>query len=316
MLWLIGIDEAGYGPNLGPLVQAAVAVRVPDERCLWEHLAAAVRKADDHDDGRVLIDDSKRVNEGPHGLARLELGVASALTTHWGERLRQLLGGVACGPSLDDLAGEPWFGPDEPLPAAAGADQIAAVAERLTAAVRACGLEFRAARCMVTPAPRFNALLDRWRSKATVLGHGLIALLKETASLECAGEPVTFVIDKHGGRNFYAAMIHEAFSDGWVRAVRESAEASEYCVDGLGRDLRLLFRPKADGNSLPVALASMLAKYLREVFMLQFNRYWLTHAPGLKPTAGYPGDAARFYEGIRPAMERLGISESAVWRRK
>src|SRR5207302_10198734 len=132
----------------------------------------AVRKADAPDDGRVLIDDSKRVNEGPHGLAKLELGVASSLTAHWSKRLRQLLGGVACGPSLDDLAGEPWFGPDEPLPAAAGAEQIGAAAERLADAVQACDLEFRTARCIVTPAPRFNALLDRWRSKATVLGHG------------------------------------------------------------------------------------------------------------------------------------------------
>jgi len=42
----------------------------------------------------------------------------------------------------------------------------------------------------------------------------------------------------------------------------------------------------------------------------------LFRSQGLKPTAGYPGDAARFYEGIRPAMERLGVQESAVWRRK
>ena len=41
-----------------------------------------------------------------------------------------------------------------------------------------------------------------------------------------------------------------------------------------------------------MALASMLAKYLREVFMRQFNRFWLGHVDGLKPTAGYPGDCA------------------------
>ena len=31
MPWVVGIDEAGYGPNLGPLVQSAVALRLPDD---------------------------------------------------------------------------------------------------------------------------------------------------------------------------------------------------------------------------------------------------------------------------------------------
>ena len=45
MPWVVGIDEAGYGPNLGPLVQAAVALRLPDDDLAgWTTLASRVRR--------------------------------------------------------------------------------------------------------------------------------------------------------------------------------------------------------------------------------------------------------------------------------
>ena len=41
MSWMIGVDEAGYGPNLGPLVVAASAWQVePDSVELVHRLAA------------------------------------------------------------------------------------------------------------------------------------------------------------------------------------------------------------------------------------------------------------------------------------
>ena len=93
-------------------------------------------------------------------------------------------------------------------------------------------------------------------------------------------------------------------------------ERSVYSVVGLSRDLRLTFEPRADRRYFCVAVASMVSKYLRKLLMLEFNRFWQGHVPGLKPTAGYPGDAARFLEAIRPVLERLQIAEPTVWRRR
>ena len=69
----------------------------------------------------------------------------------------------------------------------------------------------------------------------------------------------------------------------------------------------LTIQPRADTEHFCVALASMASKYLRELLMLEFNRFWQSHVADLKPTAGYPGDAARFHEAIRPAARHSGL---------
>jgi len=129
-------------------------------------------------------------------------------------------------------------------------------------------------------------------------------------------DPLEIVVDKHGGRNNYAAMLQQAFSEGLVMAREEGMSRSVYQVLGLERRIELTIQPRADGEYLCVALASMVSKYVRELLMLEFNRFWEAQVPGLKPTAGYPGDAARFYEEIRPAALKLGIPEQIIWRRR
>jgi hypothetical protein len=67
MAYLIGTDEAGYGPNLGPLVisgsvwQVDDGVRSEDLYGLLEGaVAAALRELGTGGDGRCAIADSKR----------------------------------------------------------------------------------------------------------------------------------------------------------------------------------------------------------------------------------------------------------------
>jgi hypothetical protein len=303
MPWVVGIDEAGYGPNLGPLVQAAVAVRLPDcDPAGWETLKECVRRRCDPADDRLLIDDSKKVYAGANGFALLGHGV---LAVHDPRplTLQQLIEQTVLHPCVNDLCAEAWFRGDDRLVVS----DLPPLRERSW---------FHAARSVIVPAPRFNRLLDEHRSKAVALALGLADLMTSAVAMLPPGEPVVFHCDKMGGRNYYASLLQRAFPDGWVVALKESADESRYRIANLDHDIEIIFRPRSDAASVAVALASMTAKYLREICMIQFNAFWAQHVPGLKPTAGYPGDAKRFFDAIRPAMERVGISQDAVWRKK
>src|SRR5436305_744422 len=105
---VVGIDEAGYGPNLGPLVMTAQACAVPAALAggdLWAALRPVVRRHGERDDGRLLLDDSKLVYAA--GLRALEQAVRAALGRA-GESLADCLEALAPA-SHAALRGEPWY---------------------------------------------------------------------------------------------------------------------------------------------------------------------------------------------------------------
>jgi hypothetical protein len=314
--WIIGIDEAGYGPNLGPFVMTAVACRVHAEQGdadLWDLLRPAVRRAGEPE-GRLLVADSKVVYSTARGLAGLERGVLATLWHPAASCLATLVD-RACPEDRDDLHAEPWYRGTHALPCHVPPAEVVGHAAGFAQASAAAGVCDWWARSVVVCTPRFNTLVDGAASKGAVLGHALGRLLQSARDLP-GTEDLAFFVDKHGGRNTYAAFIQHALSGGAVVAHREGMAQSVYEVIGLGRGVQLTFQPRAESACFCVALASMASKYLRELFMLEFNAFWQQHIPGLKPTAGYPTDAARFFQAIRPAIPKLGLDEAALWRRK
>ncbi len=319
MAWLVGIDEAGYGPNLGPLVMTAVACRVADPAAdLWHALRGAVRRHGERDDGRLLVADSKLVYSTARGLAWLEKAVLAALLRSAGPMLFLDLATLLNLVSRDaaaELHAEMWYSGASSLPLACDPDELAEARAQLDAACGDACVAPEFCRSVVVCAPRFNDLTDARDSKAAALGHGLSLLLRACLE-ETAAEPMTVVVDKHGGRNRYAGLLWEALPGAVLLPREEGTQRSVYDIAGFDRPLRVTFAPRADGDHFPVALASMVSKYLREALMGEFNAFWQGQVPGLKATAGYPGDAARFFAEIRPALEKLGVAERQVWRRR
>jgi ribonuclease HII len=320
MPWIVGIDEAGYGPNLGPFVMTSVACRIPEELVganLWKVLKKAVRRPGSANNGRLLIEDSKIVYSPPGGLLALETGVLAALFLPKLEELSTAGRFLeALCPSHSDLRSEPWYAGVRSVPVVADLADVQTAAARFVRVCQAQTVHFGLIRSVIICPRQFNALLDQWGSKGAVLGQALADLLQCNLCSENDGEPVSVLVDKHGGRNTYIAILQDALPQGFVLARGESMERSVYEVLGLQRPVTIVIQPRADAEQFCVALASMVSKYVRELLMCDFNEFWQEQMPGVIPTAGYPGDASRFYEAIRPAIARLGIPEPALWRRK
>ena len=121
--------------------------------------------------------------------------------------------------------------------------------------------------------------------------------------------------DKHGGRSKYAGLIQAILTDEFLAIGEEKPENSDYSFRERERDVFIRFQAKGE-SFLPTALASMVSKYLREVFMMLWNDFWQLKIPDIKPTKGYPVDAKRFKSEIASVQAELGIEDHLIWRNK
>ncbi|MFM7564960.1 MAG: hypothetical protein ACKO81_18245 [Planctomycetota bacterium] len=342
MPYLIGIDEAGYAPNLGPLVIGGTLWHVPEADCdLYHLLRGAVSRSGSA--RKVAIADSKELHT-PDSIQNLETNLWAvcpqfqavekrALTNLLREHspdlpLEQLADRVAQSsflwgesdaiPTLHaqfesdpSTTACPLELPHEPL-----AENHATVAQRFAG----CCEEQSVRLLRVVSAPlypaAFNDLSERLGNKSNLLTALSLQLAGELlGSIPNDPEPVTIFCDKHGGRNRYAAAVERHLSPLPPAHECETAEVSRYRFHSGQRDVRIQFA--AGGESqMPVALASMYLAYIRELCMAAFNRYWQREVPGLEPTKGYPADAKRFREAIEPLVAARGWEEHSWWRQR
>lgn len=321
---LIGTDEAGYGPNLGPLTVAATAWHLPDgvePLDLWKELESVLTSAPQRGDQRLFVADSKKVFSPGEGLESLEVAVLAFLnlinvdTASIDQVCRAISMPAQAAPFSHAYQAEPWnTTPGLALPVDSSDDHITEWVATLNAELEKRGIRLLGIRARIMFPEEFNELVAQTDSKGVVLSNTTLQLVRDLAD-SCAtdaesGNKATLVVcDKHGGRNRYDELISQHFDDQFVFRLEESREKSRYRMGSID----FCFRTKAE-ELLPVALASMVAKYTREVLMHQFNQFWATHIPGLKPTQGYPLDAKRFREDIAAAVESLKIPIVQLWR--
>jgi hypothetical protein len=209
----------------------------------------------------------------------------------------------------------PWHeAGNERLPVACQSADCAADAEKLSAACGRAEIQLLGIRATMVQPERFNDLIDEHDGKGGALSEMTLRLVARLlASLP--PEPTYIVCDKHGGRNRYLELLQGRFGDDLVEVRQESRAASVYRFGPVERRVEICFRTCGE-EFLPAALASMTAKYVRELSMRAFNAFWQAELPALRPTAGYPGDSRRFHRDIRAVQRRLKIPNRVLWRNR
>jgi len=320
MAIVAGIDEAGYGPTLGPLVVTMVALEVPDGLAadgVWDALSGTVARKSGRRDARLVVDDSKKVFSQTTGLECLEESVLSFLGVSGSnvDGFRDLLQALTASDGAE-LTEYPWFRDrDLALPVASEASHIESHVDSATRACAAAGVRVAAIRCVPIQVGEYNRQVARMRNKSLVLFRACQTLLQHLRS-ECGPRSCQVFVDKHGGRNRYGYLLLRAFHDCQVRKLEEGPQVSRYDIAWLGGHMTVSFLEKGDALYFPIALASMVSKYVRELCMKLFNEFWQERVAGLAPTAGYPQDAARFLAQISNVERRLAIDRTVMVRAK
>jgi hypothetical protein len=303
---LLGIDEAGYGPLLGPLVVSGVALSLPEPLLradLWQVLGKAVAKEKRRLSGRILITDSKKAYSPASGVDTLRRSVLACLAARSEalmipESSADLLQTVCpnCGPRLADY---PWYQDLADSPLGGNRDDI-----HLAAAVLHKTLSEHSVR-LATPRSRcldvgfYNKQVDIVRNKAAVLFTEVCTLIQQSLDELPSGQTLQVVVDRQGGRSGYRPVLQRMFPGMELAILREDDSLSSYELLGRGKTLRIHFPVGAEMRCLPVALASMLSKYVREVLNESMNRFFCNECADLRPTAGYWQDGQRFIKDLK-----------------
>ena len=312
MALLVGIDEAGYGPLLGPLVVSSAALTVPDELLkadMWKVLKSSVSKTKRGLAGRLLIADSKKVFNRKAGCGHLRRGVISAIRCL--DRGYEIPGNVKelaeilCPASLARLGGYDWYQELEKIELGGENSDFDIATGVFSRDLSKNGMSLVDLCSDCLDVGYYNRMVSNVRNKARVLFTSVASLIVRAYESVEDGGCVQVVVDRQGGRISYVELLRKMFPQLELCIVRQDPKCSSYELGGGGKQLRIHFVVKADSISLPVSLASMASKYIREVMMESINRYFLSHCDEIEPTAGYWQDGQRFVKDLQKKVGHL-----------
>lgn len=326
-----GIDEAGYGPMYGPMTVGCAVLTLPKRAsdakppALWDMLDSAVCQRLQGRRGRIAINDSKKLTTKAAGIKHLELGLLAfagmaenILPQDVGRWLEFVGESRHRAQAKDGLHAMPWYHatddrPWQKLPRANTADEVTLASGMLARACNTAGIRFESLATRVIYEDEFNRKVALTKSKAavnfTAVAQHLVNLMRDF------GEHHPHVaVDRQSGRTRYRGLLGQVFENATIHVLAEVEKASVYEIVSGPKKMTISFMVEAEQSHLPVALASMAAKYTRELLMQRFNHFFQGISQDIKPTAGYGSDANRWRDDILAHLAKAGISHDRLRR--
>jgi ribonuclease HII len=317
MVILVGIDEAGFGPLLGPLVVSSSTFSLPHNLLtsdLWHVLRKSISYRRKGLAGRLLITDSKKAYSKSIGIKHLQRTVLTVLKClgKEPERLTELLDMLS--PScLERLSAYPWYEDIEEHSLSIDTADKNIASAVLVDDLDSNGIELLDLKSCCLDVEYYNKMVTAVKNKANVLFSATCRLIK-SAYDNFGSEDLQIIVDRQGGRVHYRKNLQRMFGDMELKILRESPATSSYELQAGGKAMRVHFTVGADRRFLPVSLASMLSKYLRELLISNLNRYFAGFSAELKPTAGYWKDGLRFIEEIKTNLPDVQFNSDQLIR--
>ena len=321
MALLVGIDEAGYGPLLGPLVVSAAALEMPESLLkadLWKVLskAAGIQRKTLH--GRLLITDSKKAYTHKTGLKHLKRTVLASMLAaqpqiELPDTMEQFLHRLcpSCAPRLNSY---PWYSDLSRVLLTAGSDiPIAAGLLQRTLQIHKMSIRTLQSRCL--DVHYYNQKVMAVKNKSRVLFSELCCLVDSLFHAKDSRDgTIHFLIDRQGGRIHYRSELQRMFPGMELSVLKTEKKISSYELASNDGIMRLHFIAGADLKYLPVSLASMISKLIRELLIQNLNSYFSCLCNTIKPTAGYWQDGQRYVAELSTQLPASALPKNLLIR--
>jgi ribonuclease HII len=301
----IGVDENGLGSRLGPLVVTGVLARANADgvATLAKRLPKSIRASLD-DSKRLVSHTDVRLGEAwAREVAAPDAETPSALF----ERLS--LEGV---PKLSERCpkhaeAQCWSADGETFTAEAALRKRVA---RHRALLAERGVELLAVRSSVLCTDTLNrarrAGHNRFVSDLHAMERLVLALRKEAAA------DIVAVCGKVGGMNEYSRFFGPL--GGWLHNVLDEGQArSSYRFPGIGE---IAFVRDADASDPLVMLASLVGKYVRELFMTRIARHYPSSDAEPRPSGYHDAVSGSFVKRTALVRKRRKMPDTCFERER